>query len=61
MDNDGDGRTDFPQDPGCEGASDGTEAPDPAPPAERPEIEARRSAGVSLDGVLDEAEEEITG
>ena len=32
MDNDGDGKTDFPADPGCDSATDDTEAPDPPPP-----------------------------
>jgi hypothetical protein len=32
-DNDGDGRTDHPSDPGCGSAPDATESPDPSPPA----------------------------
>lgn len=31
LDNDNDGKTDFPADPGCEAATDDSESPDPAP------------------------------
>lgn len=35
-DNDADGLTDYPADPGCQSAQDTTEAPNPAPPAQYP-------------------------
>jgi len=38
LDNDGDGKVDYPTDLGCESAADETEAPDPPPPATEPDV-----------------------
>lgn len=51
LDNDGDGKSDYPADPGCSSSTDDSESPDPTPP--RPTTEAQcKKDGWKIYGVF---------
>ena len=54
LDDDGDGKVDFPADPGCDSASDNTESPDPpTPPAPPPSAACTDGVDNDADGKID--------